>query len=74
VSSVLDLDSAAITLFHPRMDVWSDHFEWDDYQIVGKTDTGVLTTRLLDLNHVRRIKIRQAEQMFGLFPPEALED
>ena len=74
VSSALDHDSAAIKLFHPRMDVWIDHFAWDDYQIVGKTNTGVLTTRLLDLNHVRRIKIRQAEQMFGLFPPEALED
>lgn len=70
VSSALDQDSAAIALFHPRTNRWSDHFEWDDYQIVGKTEIGVLTIRLLDLNHERRIKIRQAEQMFGLFPPE----
>ena len=43
--------------------------ECDDYQLIGKTDVGQLTIRLLDLNHERRIKIRQAEQMFGLFPP-----
>ncbi|XZE20898.1 HNH endonuclease [Pirellulaceae bacterium SH449] len=74
VSSALDRDSAAIALFHPRTHRWSDHFEWDDYQLVGKTDTGVLTIRLLNLNHERRIKIRQSEQIFGLFPPQALDD
>jgi HNH endonuclease len=74
VSSALDQNSPAIPLFHPRSDRWSEHFEWDDYQFVEKTNTGVLTIRLLDLNHARRIKIRQAGQMFGLFPPESLDD
>jgi hypothetical protein len=74
VSFALNRDSAVVALFHPRTDRWSDHFEWDDYQLVGKTDTGVLTIRLLDLNHERRLKIRQAEQMFGLFPPESFDD
>jgi hypothetical protein len=32
--------------------------------------TGRATIAALDLNHERRIRIRQAEQMFGLFPPD----
>ena len=60
-----------VDLFNPRRDNWSDHFEWDDHQIVGKTEVGAATVDALDLNHERRLKIRQAEQLFGLFPPES---
>lgn len=58
------------SLFHPRKDSWSGHFVWDDYQLVGRTPCGRATVAAFDLNHERRIRIRQAEQMFGLFPPE----
>nr|WP_261343016.1 HNH endonuclease signature motif containing protein [Rosistilla oblonga] len=74
VSSSPDHASGTIALFHPRKDVWNDHFEWADYQIVGKSDVGCMTIQLLDLNHERRIKIRQAEQLFGLFPPQPPSD
>lgn len=74
VSFTLDPDSAAVALFNPRKDAWSDHFEWDDYHLVGKSDVGKLTIRLFALNHERRIKIRQAEQLFGLFPPQSTEE
>ena len=59
-----------VPLFNPRTDSWSDHFEWDDYSILGTTEVGKVTVAALDLNHARRIKIRQAEQLFGLFPPD----
>ena len=59
-----------VPLFNPRTDGWSDHFEWDDYSILGTTEVGKVTVAALDLNHARRIKIRQAEQLFGLFPPD----
>lgn len=65
----LDRLSDTTPLFHPRMDQWTDHFEWDDYTIVGTTNIGRATVLALDLNHERRIKIRQAEQLFELFPP-----
>lgn len=61
----------AIPLFHPRLDRWEDHFEWNDYTIVPKTEVGQVTIATLKLNHERRIKIRQAEQLFELFPPRA---
>jgi HNH endonuclease len=60
----------ASQLFNPRSQAWRDHFVWDDYQIVGLTATGRATIAALDFNQPRRIRIRQAEQTFGLFPPE----
>ncbi len=60
-----------VPLFNPRTDRWSDHFEWDDYGVAGKTAVGRATVTALVLNHERRLKIRQAEQMFGMFPPDA---
>ncbi len=62
--------SEPITLFNSRSDLWSDHFELDEYAIVGKTPKGTATIEALHLNEERRQKIRQAEQLFGLFPPE----
>ena len=59
-----------IALFNPRKDHWRDHFEWDDYTIIGKMDVGEATIAARDLNYGRRIKIRKAEQLFGLFPSE----
>jgi hypothetical protein len=59
-----------VAYFNPRTDVWTEHFEWDDYILIGRTEVGRVTIRALDLNHERRIRIRQAEQLFGLFPPD----
>lgn len=64
-----DPESGPVPLFNPRANQWADHFEWDDYIILAKTDIGRATIVALDLNHERRIKIRQAEQLFELFPP-----
>ncbi len=50
---------------------------WDtnrELQLIGKTDAGQLAIRLLEMNHERRIKIRQAERLFGLFPPQPLDE
>lgn len=68
VEAYADSSTTAVALFNPRTDVWAEHFEWDDYSLVGKTEVGKVTILTLDLNHDRRIKIRQAEQLFGLFP------
>lgn len=56
-------------LFHPRLDAWSVHFEWDGQLVVGKTATGRATVASLQFNHSRRLRIRAAEASFGLFPP-----
>ncbi len=68
----IDSDTGAtVPLFHPRLHSWREHFAWDDYQVVGLTPVGRATIVALDLNQSRRVRIRQAEQTFGLFPPGA---
>jgi hypothetical protein len=67
---VPDPDSGAVVrLFHPRREQWSVHFRWVGYRLAGQTPIGRATVLALDLNHARRIRIRQAEELFGWFPP-----
>lgn len=66
----LDSDSGELVpLFNPRRDPWSVHFRWEGYHLVGETPVGRATVLSLHLNHPRRVLIRQAEELFGLFPP-----
>jgi hypothetical protein len=58
-----------VPLFNPRVDAWEAHFQWDGYHVVPLTPIGRATAAALDFNHPRRIRIRQAEAQFGLFPP-----
>lgn len=58
-----------VPLFNPRSDRWTAHFQWHDYQMIGLTQVGRATIEALVLNHDRRIMIRQAEELFALFPP-----
>ncbi len=65
-----DPDTAQdVSLFHSRSDAWDEHFGWDDRRVVGLTPVGRATVAALNLNHARRLLIRQAEEWFGLFPP-----
>ena len=56
-----------VPLFNPRTNRWEDHFNWGEYEIVPLTAVGRATIALLDQNHPRRVRIRQAEELFGLF-------
>lgn len=56
-------------LFHPRIDRWAEHLTWQGYSLVGLTPIGRALIDALDLNHERRCRVRQAEELFGLFPP-----
>jgi hypothetical protein len=58
-----------LRLFNPRLDRWNEHFVWDGYAVRGRTAIGRATVEVLCLNDDRRLRIREAEQWFGLFPP-----
>jgi hypothetical protein len=47
-----------VRLFHPRRDVWSDHFEYQGAVLVGRTPIGEATIRLLQINAEERMEIR----------------
>ena len=59
-----------VPLFHPRKDTWDDHFHWSGTRLEALSAAGRSTIRQLQLNHPRRLLIRQAEGRFGLFPPD----
>ena len=60
---------AAVPLFSPRRDRWAELFRWEGYHLIGQTPVGRATVSALDLNHPRRLLIRRAEELLGLFPP-----
>jgi hypothetical protein len=45
-------------LFHPRQQSWTEHFQWQDLEILGKTPEGRVTIYLLQLNTAIRIQER----------------
>jgi hypothetical protein len=65
-----DLIGELVPLFNPRTDNWEEHFRWTEFQLEGKTVVGRAAVIALCLNEPRKIRIRQAELLFGLFPPD----
>jgi hypothetical protein len=65
----IDLLTQKITrLFHPRQDVWTDHFRWNGAVIVGVTDIARATIAVLAINHPVQIAIRNTLLDEGVFP------
>jgi hypothetical protein len=58
-----------VPLFNRRSDAWDEHFRWDGYHVLGQTSIGRATVASLELDYPRHTQIRQAEALFGLFPP-----
>ena len=66
--SSIDPDTGSIaTLFHPRKDVWKNHFIVQDAKIEGISSTGRATARLLQMNAKRRVEVRRELIEEGLF-------
>ncbi len=55
-------------LFHPRRMKWEKHFRWDGPLIVGRTDIGRVTVRVLNINDPYRVELRRGLIEEGLFP------
>ncbi len=60
-----------VRLFHPRDDVWNDHFAWSSrgIEILGVTPIGRATIATLELNRERALRIREADAALGRHPP-----
>jgi len=54
-------------LFHPRQDVWPDHFEWSGPYLFGKTAVGRTTITVLRLNHLDAINLRRLLMHEGMY-------
>lgn len=56
-------------LFHPRRHSWSYHFRWDGVTLRGRTAIGRTTVRVLKINAVIRVLLREELRAAGLFDP-----
>lgn len=56
-------------MFDPRHDVWAEHFRFVALEMMGLTPVGRALVEGFDLNSEKRLQIRRAETLFGLFPP-----
>jgi hypothetical protein len=66
------LTGERVVLFHPLQQKWSEQFRFTGHEMEGSTAIGRVTVAMLDLNHLRRQRIRQAEESFGLYPSTSL--
>ncbi len=57
-----------VRFFHPRKDVWTDHFEWRQFVISGKTNVGKATVDALMFNRRLMLSIREEEFLLGRHP------
>lgn len=54
------LSGSIATLFHPRQQLWSNHFEWRGIHIVGKTAIGRATVQVLNMNSDDQLALRSS--------------
>lgn len=59
---------ALIALFHPRHEVWSEHFGLKDAYIEPLTPQGRVTVKILQLNERRRIDERKILISLNTYP------
>ena len=60
----------AVALFHPRRQMWDDHFAWSDngLRILGRSPCGRATVVALRLNNDHAIEVRTEWAKVGLVP------
>jgi hypothetical protein len=57
--SGIDPDTGLVTtLFHPRQEIWAEHFSIDQFRIVGLTPAGRATVQVLAMNDTDRVQLR----------------
>ena len=68
--TVTDPDSGEeVPLFNPRLQLWAEHFRWENERIIPLTATGRSTVVALAMNRPMIIAIRQEEAARGRHPP-----
>jgi HNH endonuclease len=65
----VDPETRVITrLFHPRRDVWADHFRWNGPILTGLTPIGRATILVLGINLAAAVALRRTLIERGRFP------
>ena len=66
-----EVTQATALLFHPRTQVWADHFDWSEdlLTVVPLTPIGRVTVTTLKLNRLGVRNLRRVLARFDLHPP-----
>jgi 5-methylcytosine-specific restriction endonuclease McrA len=59
ISGIDPETSRIVRLFHPRNDVWAEHFRWENATLLGITPEGRATIAVLEINHPLRVEVRR---------------
>jgi len=54
-----------VRLFHPRTDVWPEHFRWDGAYLLGLSPIGRVTVQVLAMNAEDFVQFRAGLQQEG---------
>ena len=71
VASIDSNSGQLVRLFHPRQDLWKDHFQIDGSSIRALTEVGAATAKLLHFNVPERRAERALLQTLGSYPSES---
>ena len=68
VSAYVPGTDELVRLFNPRVDSWSDHFQWHGPNLYGTTSIALATIELFRINTESRVSHRRLLIEVGLFP------
>jgi HNH endonuclease len=68
IGTYLDGNRRFVRLFNPRIDLWERHFEINHGEILGLSQIGRATVKLLDINNPDRIILRQVLMTAERYP------
>lgn len=60
IAGIDPASKSLVPLFHPRLQTWDDHFEWNGAELRGRTATGRATVAVLAINLPENIELREA--------------
>ena len=60
IAGVDPVSGGIIPLFHPRLDVWAEHFEWHSAWLFGKTPNARATIQVLGINDAEAVSLRES--------------
>jgi hypothetical protein len=67
LTTIDPVTGSIVAVFHPRQELWNQHFSLHDARIYGISPTGRATVRLLDMNALHRLQLRRELVRQGCF-------
>lgn len=58
-----------VRLFHPRRDIWAEHFQWSGGELQPRTASAGVTVQLLLMNDPEVVNLRRELVQEGLIGP-----